>query len=161
MNIRSRIRLAGAGGALLLLLPLLLPLSGCRSRPQVEVNGLFYDALTPAEEQELVVIARSAILRAKKALLPGEDVLIRNSAPKIKIIYYHNCYGNALISWEAPTRRITVQFTGSLLSSTMHMQLYTVRNSNEIIDFSNRRHSFKTVPASSLPQPIYHKDRKK
>ncbi len=158
MNIRDKIRIPGAIVALSLLF---LLLSGCRSRPRADVNGLLCDALTSSEEQELVVIARSTILRAKKALLPGEDALIRTTAPSIKIIYYDDCYGNALISWQAPTRRITVQFTGSLLDSTRHIQLYTVRNSNRIIDFSKRRHKIKTVPASSQPQHIYHKDRKK
>ncbi len=120
---------------------------GCA--PTVTVNGETFEALTPQEEKELVLIARAALKRSPKAVGPQELQMIRDTEPEVKIDYYGDRTGNAKVTWTLPDHRRTVQFQGQLLTDQVVMQTYSVRLYDGIIDYSKG----KPVLRREVPQP--------
>lgn len=115
-------------------LAMLTILGGCA--PTVTVNGETFEVLTPREEKDLILIARAALKRSKKAATSSELQIIQNTAPEFKIDYYGDRSGDAKVTWDLPERRLTVQFRGQLLTDHMVAQMYTVKRYDGVLDFS-------------------------
>jgi len=89
---------------------------GCRSH--VEVDGKSYAALTDDEMRELVVMARATMAKNSPSHASKAEVAeMRRIEPDIKIRYYGNCIGEAVVSWELEDRRIEIVYDGVLNST--------------------------------------------
>lgn len=120
---------------------------GCA--PTVTVNGETFEALTPREENDLVLIARAALKRSPKVVGLQELQTIQNTEPEVKIDYYGDRTGDAKVTWSFPDHRRTVQFRGQLLTDHMVVQMYTVQLYDGIIDYSKGKPVLRREP----PQP--------
>ena len=74
--------------------------------------------LTERETRELVIYARATMAKNSPRHATAEELeVIRRTDPEIKIQYYGNCIGEAVVSWDLKTRRIEIVYDG-LLNST-------------------------------------------
>ena len=89
---------------------------GCRSH--VEVNGRSYAMLTEREVRDLVIYARATMAKNSPRHATAEEIEeIRRTEPEIKIRYYGNCIGEAVLGWDLKTRKLEIVYDG-LLNST-------------------------------------------
>ena len=110
---------------------------GCRS--YVDVDGRSCAMLTDREVGELVVVARETMAKNSPKHATAEEVAeIRRTEPEIKIEYYGNCLGKAVIGWDLPTRKIEIVYDGQLNSNDPRerdMILRTMDKQPPVLDF--------------------------
>ena len=110
---------------------------GCRNH--VDVDGKSCAMLTDREVHELVVVARETMAKnSPKHATADEVALIRRTEPEIKIRYYGNCLGEAVIGWELETRKIEIVFDGQLNSNNpweRDIILRTMQKQPPVLDF--------------------------
>ena len=110
---------------------------GCRS--YVDVNGRSCAMLTEHEVRELVVFARETMAKnSPRHATAAELEEIRRTEPDIKINYYGNCLGEAVISWELKTRKIEIVYDGQLNSTDPRerdMILRVMEKQPPVLDF--------------------------
>ena len=155
MGRRSQMRL-------LLLLAAVLPLlSGCTwFGPMVEVEGQTYRALRKVEEELLVEVARRYLKKntPKVVSIHECDIALR-SDPDLKIDYTGDRCGEARVTWEMPTRWLTVLFIGRFLEKDMYCVLEEKQKMSKLIDFRPKndpsRYVTPTFPrnAGEAPAP--------
>ena len=111
-------------------------LSGCA--PRVVVNGNSYVALTSEEESMLKAIALKTLENnVGRSIRESEFRFAKANDPTLIIDYSGDRYGDARVSWQMPTRKITLVFKGELLSDHMECLMQTVDNQPELIDFTD------------------------
>ena len=110
---------------------------GCRNH--IDVNGKSCAMLTDREVRELVIVARETMAKnSPKHATADEVVEMRRTEPEIKINYYGNCLGEAVIGWELATRRVEIVYDGQLNSSDPRerdMILRTIQKQPPVLDF--------------------------
>ena len=110
---------------------------GCRNH--IDVDGKSCAMLTDREVRELVMLARETMAKNSPRHATAEEVAeIRRTEPEIKIEYYGNCLGEAVISWELPTRKVEIVYDGQLNSSDPRerdMVLRTMQKQPPVLDF--------------------------
>ena len=90
----------------------------CGCRNYVDVNGRSCAMLTDREVDELVAVARATMVKNSPKHATADEVAeIRRTAPEIKINYYGNCLGEAVLSWDLKKRKIEIIFDGQLNST--------------------------------------------
>ena len=124
---------------------------GCRS--YVDVNGRSCAMLTENEVRELVILARETMARnSPKHASAAEVDAIRRTEPEVKISYYGNCLGEAVISWDLKTRKIEIVYDGQLNSTDPRerdMLLRVMEKQPPMLDFRPGR---QRVPPSRPPR---------
>ena len=121
-----------------LLLPAALLLSGCASwfGPTVEVDGETYRALRKIEEDLLVEVARRYLKKnTPKVVSIHECDLALRGDPDLKITYTGDRCGEARVTWEMPSRFLTVLFIGHFLERDMYCVLEEKQKMSALIDF--------------------------
>ena len=109
----------------------------CGCHPTVTVNGNTYDALDEEEKEMLRAIAVKTLEKnTGKAVLDSELRFARAHAPEMVIDYYGDRTGEARLSWQMPTRKVTIIFTGEFLTNKMDCMMQTIDNQPEIINFT-------------------------
>ena len=110
---------------------------GCRS--YVDVNGRSCAMLTEREVRELVAMARETMAKNSPRHASAAEVdEIRRTEPEIKINYYGNCLGEAVISWDLKTRKIEIVYDGQLNSTDPRerdMMLRVMEKQPPMLDF--------------------------
>lgn len=123
---------------------------GCRS--YIDVDGKSCAMLTDREVRELVLVARETMAKnSPKHATPDEVAEIRRTEPEIKIRYYGNCLGEAVISWELETRKVEIVFDGQLNSNNpweRDIILRTMQKQPAVLDFRPGR---QQPPAQRQP----------
>ena len=71
--------------------------------------------MTQAEEQRLIDLARSFILRSKKIATPAERYFIKTSAPTVDAMYESYKSGKTTISWNTDQRKIVGRLYGTMV----------------------------------------------
>jgi len=90
----------------------------CGCRNHIDVNGRSCAMLTDREVDELVTVARATMAKNSPQHATAEEVSeIRSTAPEIKINYYGNCLGEAVLSWDLKKRKIEIIYEGQLNST--------------------------------------------
>ena len=127
---------------------------GCRS--YVDVNGRSCAMLTEREVRELVILARATMAKnSPRHATAAEVEEIRSTEPEIKINYYGNCLGEAVISWELKTRKIEIVYDGQLNSTDPNerdMILRVMEKQPPVLDFRPGRPRPKVRPPQQ-PEP--------
>ena len=110
---------------------------GCRNH--IDVNGKSCAMLTDREVRELVIVARETMAKNSPKHATADEVAeMRRTEPEIKIRYYGNCLGEAVIGWEFATRRVEIVYDGQLNSSEPRerdMILRTIQKQPPVLDF--------------------------
>ena len=121
---------------LLLALAALLP-TGCASMygPTVKVGDQTYRALTKDEEETLVEIARRYLKKNTPRWLSVHecDIALRTD-PDLKVNYTGDRCGEARVTWEMPTRWLSVLFVGPFLEREMYCILESKKKMTGLID---------------------------
>lgn len=129
---KLRMRMAAA-----LLMPAALLMSGCAGwfGPTVEVKGETYRALKKIEEDLLVEVARRYLKKntPKVVSIHECDIALR-SDPDLKMVYTGDRCGEAYVTWEMPTRWLTVLFIGRFLERDMYCVLEEKPKMSKLID---------------------------
>ena len=71
----------------------------------------------------MVNFARYALNESKKILTEEDRALITKNEPEIKEYYTGYKTGRMSMSWQLPSKKVTIIATGRLLSDTMNWQL--------------------------------------
>ena len=125
------------------------PLCGCRSH--VEVNGRSCAMLTDREVQELVVFARATLAKNSPRHATAEEIAeIRRLEPDVKIRYYGNCIGEAVIGWDLATRKIEIVYDGLLTSTEPAERDMVLR----VMEKQTGTLDFRPGPSRPLPQKL-------
>ncbi len=134
----------------LLLFPLLL--SGCRN--MVEVDGERYAALNDEEMHELVLLARTTLVRNAPKLISQEEAeKVRRTAPQVKVEYYGDCFGEVIAMWDLPTRKVEVVIDGKLNDSSPSRRNVMVRIMKKYAPVLDFRDAQRRGNNSALQQP--------
>ena len=88
----------------------LLLCGGCGKHYKM-IHGIRYEVLSPEEENEMKSMARVTLAKSK-ALSPKERELIKTIQPELKIRYSGDRTGDASVSWQLPTRTVTLFMRG-------------------------------------------------
>ena len=111
----------------------------CGCRNHIDVNGRSCAMLTEREVDELVTFARGTMAKNSPKHASAEELAeIRSTAPQIKIDYYGNCLGEAVISWDLKTRKIEIIYDGQLNSTDPRerdMILRVMEKQPPVLDF--------------------------
>ena len=113
---------------------------GCRNH--IDVDGRSCSMLTAGEERDLVNFARVIMVRnSPRHATAAELTEIKRTEPELKIKYYGNCIGKAVVSWKLKTRKIEIVFDGVLNSNDPRERDVALRVMDEyppLIDFRRR-----------------------
>ena len=116
---------------------------GCREH--IEVNGRSCAMLTEREIGELVVFARATMEKNSPRHASAEELSeIKRLQPEVKIDYYGNCIGEAVVSWDLKTRKIEIVYDGLLTSSDPRerdMILRVMEKQPPVLDFRRKQRS--------------------
>ena len=111
----------------------------CGCRNHIEVNGRSCAMLTEREVDELVTLARATMAKKSPKHATAEELAeIRSTAPEIKIDYYGNCLGEAVIGWDLKTRKVEIVYDGQLNSTDPRerdMMLRVMEKQPPVLDF--------------------------
>ena len=111
----------------------------CGCRNHIDVNGRSCAMLTESEVRELVLLARATMAKNSPRHASAEEVEeICRTEPKVKINYYGNCLGEAVIGWDLKSRKIEIVFDGQLNSRDpweRDIMLRVMAKQPEILDF--------------------------
>ena len=122
----------------------------CGCRNHIEVNGRSCAMLTDREVDELVTLARATMAKNSPKHATAEEVAeIRSTAPEIKIDYYGNCLGEAVLSWDLKKRKIEIIYDGQLNSTDPRerdMILRVMEKQPPMLDFRPGRGRRATSP---------------
>lgn len=125
----------------------------CGCRNHIEVNGRSCAMLTEREVDELVTFARATMAKNSPRHASVEELaVIKSTAPEIKIDYYGNCLGEAVISWDLKTRKIEIIYDGQLNSTDPRerdMILRVMEKQPPMLDFRPGRG--RSVPSRRKP----------
>ncbi len=123
---------------LLILTIMALALSGSGCRTATTADGEPCYGLSGSEKEELVDLARESLLRPNKILSEEETLRIRDGAPEIDIRYNGDKSGKAKVTWDLPTRKISVIFLDSLVEDDSRRRIMEVtpKQNGVIIDRS-------------------------
>ena len=120
---------------------LVLCCGGCREH--IEVNGRSCAMLTEREIGELVVFARATMEKNSPRHASAEELAeIKRTQPEVKISYYGNCIGEAVVSWDLKTRKIEIVFEGLLTSTDPRERdifLRVMKKHPPVLDFRRRQ----------------------
>ena len=127
----------------------LVSFCGCRSH--VEVNGRSCAMLTDREVQELVVFARATLAKNSPRHASAEEIAeIRRTEPDVKIRYYGNCMGEAVIGWDLKKRKIEIIYDGLLTSTEPEERDMVLR----IMEKRTGTLDFRPGPRRPLPDEL-------
>jgi len=103
-------------------------LSSCNSTgKQAGIKG----EMTQAEEQRLIDLARSFILRSKKIATPPERYFIKTSAPTVDVLYEGYKSGKTTITWDTEQRKLVARLYGTMVGEN-HKWRISVYFKNQI-----------------------------
>lgn len=111
----------------------------CGCRNHIDVNGRSCAILNEREVRELVILARETMAKNSPRHASAEEVAeIRRTEPEVKINYYGNCLGEAVIIWDLKTRKIEIVYDGQLNSTDPRerdMMLRVMEKQPPMLDF--------------------------
>ena len=130
------------------------PLCGCRNH--VVVDGRSCAMLTDGEIRDLVALARVTMAKNSPKHATAEEVAaIRRLEPDVKIRYYGNCLGEAVVGWDLEKRKIEIIYDGLLTSTNPEERDMVLR----VMEKHTGTIDFRPGPSRPLPQKLRQEQR--
>lgn len=114
----------------------LLLCCGCGKHYKV-IHGIRYEVLSPEEENEMKSMARVTLAKSK-ALSAKERELIKTIQPELKIRYSGDRTGDASVSWQLPTRTVTLFMRGVFFDPSSQWMMKIRNKQPEYLDLRPR-----------------------
>ena len=114
----------------------LLLCGGCGKHYKM-IHGIRYEVLSPEEENEMKSMARVTLAKSK-ALSAKERELIKTIQPELKIRYSGDRTGDASVSWQLPTRTVTLFMHGVFFDPSSQWMMKIRDKQPEYLDLRPR-----------------------
>ena len=114
----------------------LLLCGGCGKHYKM-IHGIRYEVLSPEEENEMKSMARVTLAKSK-ALSAKERELIKTIQPELKIRYSGDRTGDASVSWQLPTRTVTLFMRGVFFDPSSQWMMKIRDKQPEYLDLRPR-----------------------
>ena len=114
----------------------LLLCGGCGKHYKM-IHGIRYEVLSPEEENEMKSMARVTLAKSK-ALSAKERELIKTIQPELKIRYSGDRTGDASVSWQLPTRTVTLFMRGVFFDPSSQWMMKIRNKQPEYLDLRPR-----------------------
>ncbi|MBR1952061.1 MAG: hypothetical protein IKA32_05760 [Lentisphaeria bacterium] len=101
------------------------------------IHGIRYEVLSPEEENEMKSMARVTLAKSK-ALSAKERELIKTIQPELKIRYSGDRTGDASVSWQLPTRTVTLFMRGVFFDPSSQWMMKIRNKQPEYLDLRPR-----------------------
>jgi hypothetical protein len=129
---------------------ILLPLILCSCSTGDNISDP--NAISDKERVDMVNFARYSLNQTKKILTDEDKALITKNEPVIKEYYTGYKTGRMAMSWELPSKKVTIIATGRLLSDTMSWQLSITKRE----DTWTTKNNSNTVTEKANPKDFLH-----
>ena len=123
--------------AVLMFFPAVLLLGGGCGKHYKMIHGIRYEVLSPQEENEMKSIARVTLAKSK-VLTSKERELLQSIQPELKIRYSGDRTGDASVSWELPTRTVTLFIRGVFFDPSAQWMMKIRNKHPEYLDLRHR-----------------------
>ncbi|MBR2911331.1 MAG: hypothetical protein IKC05_06945 [Lentisphaeria bacterium] len=123
--------------AVLMFFSAVLLLGGGCGKHYKMIHGIRYEVLSPEEENEMKSMARVTLAKSK-ALSAKERELIKTIQPELKIRYSGDRTGDASVSWQLPTRTVTLFMRGVFFDSSSQWMMKIRNKQPEYLDLRPR-----------------------
>ena len=129
---------------------LLMPLILCSCSTGDNISDP--NSISDKERVDKVNFARYALNESKKILTEEDRALITKNEPEIKEYYTGYKTGRMSMSWQLPSKKVTIIATGRLLSDTMNWQLSITKKE----DTWTTKNSSSAVTEKANPKDFLH-----